>query len=65
MKPLKDIKFAAEFLGLPVPSVRGKVSRREIPFIKIGRRVLFDLEDLQAFVEKLKVQPRPRREVAE
>jgi excisionase family DNA binding protein len=65
MKPLKDIKFAAEFLGLPVPSVRGKISRRELPFIKIGRRVLFDLEDLQAFVEKLKVQPRPRKEVGE
>ena len=62
MNPLKDIKFAADFLGLPVSSVRGKISRKEIPFIKIGRRVLFDLEDLQSFVEKLKVQPRPRRE---
>jgi excisionase family DNA binding protein len=63
MKPLKDIKFAADFLNLPVPSLRGKISRKEIPFIKIGRRVLFDLEDLQAFVETLKIQPRPRREV--
>jgi len=62
MNSLKDIKFAADFLGLPVPSIRGKVSRREIPFIRLGRRVLFDLEDLQAFVEKLKVQPWPRRE---
>ena len=62
MEPLKDIKFAADFLNLPIPSVRGKVSRREIPFIKIGRRVLFDFEDLQAFVEKLKVRPRTRRE---
>jgi excisionase family DNA binding protein len=61
MKPLKDIKFAADFLNLPIPSIRGKISRREIPFIKIGRRVLFDFEDLQAFVEKLKVQPRTRR----
>jgi excisionase family DNA binding protein len=65
MKPLKDIKFASDFLGLPVPSIRGKVSRREIPFVKIGRRVLFDLEDLQSFVEKLKVQPRPRRGAGE
>ena len=62
MKPLKDINFAADFLGLPVTSLRGKVSRREIPFIKIGRRVLFDFEDLQSFVEKLKVQPRLPRE---
>ncbi len=63
MKPLKDINFAADFLGLPVPSIRGKISRKEIPFIRLGRRVLFDLEDLQAFVEKLKVQPRTRKEV--
>lgn len=63
MKPLKDINFAADFLNLPVPSIRGKVSRREIPFIKIGRRVLFDFEDLQSFVEKMKVQPRPSRKV--
>jgi excisionase family DNA binding protein len=62
MKPLKDINFTADFLGLPVASVRGKVARREIPFIRLNRRILFDLEDLQAFVEKLKVRPRPRRE---
>jgi excisionase family DNA binding protein len=62
MKPLADIKRAAEFLNLPVPSIRGKISRKEIPFIRLGRRVLFDLDDLQAFVEKMKVQPRPRRE---
>jgi excisionase family DNA binding protein len=61
MKPLVDIGVAADFLGLPVTSIRGKVSRREIPFIRLGRRVLFDLEDLQTFVEKLKVQPRTRR----
>jgi excisionase family DNA binding protein len=64
MKPLKDIKFAADFLGLPVTSVRGKVSRREIPFVRLNRRILFDMDDLQAFVEKLKVQPRSRREEA-
>ena len=60
MKPLKNIKFAADFLGLPVPSLRGKVARQEIPFIRLGRRILFDIEDLQSFVEKLKVQPRRR-----
>lgn len=62
MKPLKDIKFAAEYLCLPVPSVRGKVARREIPFVRLGRRILFDIDELQAFVEKMKVGPRPRRE---
>jgi excisionase family DNA binding protein len=63
MRPLKDIQFASEFLGLPVPSVRGKVSRREIPFVRLKRRILFDMDDLENFVEKLKVQPRTRKEV--
>ena len=62
MKPLKGIESAAEFLGLPVTSVRGKVNRREIPFVRLNRRILFDMDDLQAFVEKLKVQPRPRKD---
>jgi excisionase family DNA binding protein len=57
---LRDIKFAAEFLGLPILSLRGKVTRREIPFYKIGRRVLFDPADLQAFIAANKVAPKPR-----
>lgn len=63
MKSLWDIAQAAGFLNLPVTSMRGKVSRREIPFIKVGRRVLFDPEELRGFIEACKVTPRqPRNE---
>ena len=53
---------AAELLGISPFSLRGKVLRREVPFIKIGRRTLFDPADLRAFIEARKVQPRTRQE---
>jgi len=59
MTNLWDKRQAAEFLNISPFSVAGKVARREIPFIKIGRRVLFDPADLKTFVESRKVKPRP------
>jgi excisionase family DNA binding protein len=53
---------AATVLGISPYSLRGKVSRREIKFIKFGRRVLFRKEDLMDLIERCTVQPRPRRE---
>jgi hypothetical protein len=53
---------AAELLGISPFSLRGKVLRREVPFIKIGRRTLFDPTDLRAFIDARKVQPRTRQE---
>jgi excisionase family DNA binding protein len=49
---------AAEILNISPFSLRGKVSRREIPFIKVGRRTLFDPADLRAYIDARKVQPR-------
>jgi len=53
---------AADILNISPYSLRGKVSRREVPFVKLGRRVLFRKEDLMELIEKCTVQPRPRRE---
>jgi excisionase family DNA binding protein len=53
---------AADILNISPHSLRGKVSRREVPFIKIGRRTLFSLSDLEQYIEDRKVYPRPRRE---
>ena len=53
---------AADILNISPYSLRGKVSRREIPFIKVGRRTLFDPADLRAYIEARKVQPRTRPE---
>jgi excisionase family DNA binding protein len=62
MNRLLNNQEAAELLGISPFSLRGKVLRREVPFVKIGRRTLFDPADLAKFIEASKVQPRPRRE---
>jgi excisionase family DNA binding protein len=62
MERLLNNNEAAELLGISPYSLRGKVSRREIKFVKFGRRVLFRKEDLLELIERCTVQPRSRRE---
>jgi excisionase family DNA binding protein len=47
---------AAHYLGISYWTVRDLVFRREIPFIKIGRRVLIDRLDLDAYLDRSKIQ---------
>jgi excisionase family DNA binding protein len=62
MEKLLSNDEAAKILGISPFSLRGKVYRREVPFIKIGRRTLFSPSDLQAYIEANKVIPRSQRE---
>ena len=62
MEKLLNNNEAADLLGISPFSLRGKVSRREVPFVKFGRRVLFRKEDLIELIENCTVQPRTRRE---
>lgn len=62
MEKLLSNDEAAQVLGISPFSLRGKVYRREVPFIKIGRRTLFSPSDLQAYIEANKVIPRSPRE---
>jgi excisionase family DNA binding protein len=41
---------AAEYLGLSVPTVYSKASRRQLPFVKIGRALRFRRSDLEKIV---------------
>lgn len=61
MERLLNNDEAADLLHISPYSLRGKVSRREIKFVKFGRRVLFRKEDLMELIEKCTVEPRPRR----
>lgn len=48
----------AAYLSLSHYTIDAWVSqRREIPFIKMGRRVLFDISDIEAWIERQKVKP--------
>jgi excisionase family DNA binding protein len=61
MEQLLNNQQAAELLNISPHSLRGYVSRKMIPFIKIGRRTLFDPADLRAYIESRKISPRQRQ----
>jgi excisionase family DNA binding protein len=52
---LLSVREAADYLGTTSATLYTKVWRREITFIKLGRSVRFDLEDLDELIEKSKV----------
>ena len=45
---------AAGYLGISYWTLRDLVFRREIPCVKIGRRILVDRLDLDAYLEQSK-----------
>ena len=47
---------AASYLGISYWTVRDLVFRHEIPHMKIGRRILVDQKDLDAYVDRSKIR---------
>jgi len=43
---------AAQYLGLQVDTVYKKARLRELPSVKVGRSLRFDMEALQRFIEE-------------
>ena len=50
-KRLLNVREAAQYLGLKVDTVYKKVRLRELPFVKVGRALRFDLKALERFIE--------------
>jgi excisionase family DNA binding protein len=50
---------AAAYLGISYWTVRDLVFRRELPFVKIGRRILVDRVDLDAYLDRSKIRQGP------
>ncbi len=55
---LLTVREAAGYLGTTVATLYSKVWRREIPFVKLGRSVRFDVIELDELIEHSKVKPR-------
>ncbi len=55
---LVTAREAARYLSVSVSTLYGWVWQRRIPFVKVGRALRFDLEDLGNFVEGNKKAPR-------
>lgn len=53
-KRYANIKEVSEYTSLPVKTLYEWASLGRIPSIKLGRRVLFDLNDMDSFMSSLK-----------
>jgi len=51
-KRLLNVKEAAQYLGLEVDTVYKKARLRELPFVKVGRALRFDVKALERFIER-------------
>ena len=51
-----DVNGAAELLGLRPSTIRKRVLIREIPFYKIGARIVFDPDELAMWREQFHVR---------
>ena len=54
MQRYVDIKRVSEYTSLPTATLYEWASQGKIPSIKIGRRVLFDLQDIDKMMESMK-----------
>ena len=48
---------AAAYLGISYWTIRDLVFRKELSFVKIGRRILIDRQDLDAYLDRSKIRP--------
>jgi len=51
-KRLLNVQEAAAYLGLAVDTVYKKARMRELPSVKVGRSLRFDLVALERYVER-------------
>jgi excisionase family DNA binding protein len=51
-KRLLNVREAAQYLGLEVDTVYKKARLREVPYVKVGRALRFDVKALERFIEQ-------------
>ena len=57
MRQKVDINEAARISGMSVSWWRQKVFRKQVPFYKVGRRIVFDTEDIVKTLDRFRVEP--------
>ena len=53
---LTDVAGAAVYTGRTEQAIRSMTKRRQIPFVKIGRRLMFDLRKLDRWIDAQSVE---------
>ena len=56
-KRLLNVEEAARYLGLEVDTVYKKARLRELPSVKVGRALRFDVNALDGYIEQHAVKP--------
>jgi len=56
LKRLYSVREAARYLGVSPWSVRNLQRLRTLPYLRQGRRVLFDIQDLEQYIENNKTE---------
>jgi excisionase family DNA binding protein len=51
-KRLLNVRDAARYLGLEVDTVYKKARLRELPYVKVGRALRFDVKALERYIEQ-------------
>jgi excisionase family DNA binding protein len=51
-KRLLNVKEAAQYLGLQVDTVYKKARLRELPYVKVGRALRFDVKVIDRYIEQ-------------
>jgi excisionase family DNA binding protein len=54
---LLNLKEAATYLDISIPTLGRRLAERELGFYKLGRRVVISERQLQAYLEKREVAP--------
>lgn len=58
MQPLLDINQASEILNTPKQTIYKWKRQNRLGFIKLGKRLLFSLTDLETFIEAHRTYPK-------
>ena len=64
LRHLVSIEDLAEHLGVSVRHVRRLVSERRIPFHKWGRLLRFDIDEVNAWLDATRIEPRAERMIS-
>ena len=57
MEKLINIEEASDILGLKITTLYKYTCSRRIPYVKLGNRVLFDINKLKAWVQSNSFDP--------
>lgn len=56
-KRLLNVEEAAQYLGLEVDTIYKKARLRELPSVKVGRALRFDVKALDRYIEQHAIKP--------